>query len=148
MTLWYFGFPFIIETGIQLLSAIIGNIPAIIEAIAVVLPELISGIVGALLELLPVIIETGVQLLTALVTALPEIITAIVTVLPEIITGIIAALLEQLPLLIDAGNSTANFTGHRSAGNYTGYRERAASDHCSNLKDIARQHPGNHRNWN
>lgn len=97
--------PDLIDAGFQLLTGIIGAMPEIIEHIVTALPEIITGIVNGLIENIPQIIEAGVQLLIALVTDLPTIIVEIAKAVPDIITGIIDAFVEAGPEIAEMGKN-------------------------------------------
>ncbi len=72
---------------------------AIVEAI----PQIIEGIITAVLDAIPLIIQAGIDLLITLIQALPQIITTIVAAIPEIIDGIITALTNSIPQIIQTG---------------------------------------------
>jgi phage-related protein len=74
---------------------------AIVEAI----PQIIEGIITAVLGSIPQIIQAGIDLLVALIEALPEIITTIVAAIPEIISGIVNAVINNIPQIVQAGIS-------------------------------------------
>jgi phage-related protein len=67
------------------------------------IPEIIAGVITALLDAIPMIISTGIQLFIALIDELPTIITTIVDCIPTIISGIINAILGNLDKFIGAG---------------------------------------------
>ena len=95
--------PQIIETGVELLTALVENLPEIITTICEVLPQIIESTISTLLDHLPEIVEAGVKLLTALITNLPQIILTIVQALPQIITAVINALVNNIPKIIETG---------------------------------------------
>lgn len=95
--------PQIIETGVTLLTALVTNLPTIIQTIIAVLPQIITSVIQTLLTHLPEIIDAGFKLLTALIDDLPEIILTIVEALPEIISAIIKALTDNIPLIVETG---------------------------------------------
>ena len=72
---------------------------AIVEAI----PQIIEGIITAVLGSIPQIIQAGIDLLVALIQALPEIITTIVAAIPEIIGSVVNALINSIPQIVQAG---------------------------------------------
>ncbi|NLI61466.1 MAG: phage tail protein, partial [Clostridiales bacterium] len=84
--------PLIIDAGIELLVALVDNLPAIINGIVAAIPKIMNSIINALVNNIPLIIETGVKLLTALITNLPQIITELVKAMPIIITEMVKAL--------------------------------------------------------
>ena len=95
--------PLIIDTGLQLFTAIIGALPEIITTICAAIPEIIGNIVDAIVELIPELIQAGIDLLVALVDALPEIIEAIVAAIPQIIDSIVSAIVGSIPQIVQAG---------------------------------------------
>jgi len=95
--------PLIINTGVQLLISLVQNLPTIISTIISVMPEIISNVISALLENLPLIIDAGVQLFVALIENLPTIIAQIVEAIPEIIAAIVDGFLGMIGDIIDVG---------------------------------------------
>lgn len=93
----------LVNAFVDCITAVVQELPTIIERIVSVLPQLIESLINGILQSIPQIIEAGINLLTSLVQALPQIIQTIVSVLPQIIDAIINAILDNLPLLIDAG---------------------------------------------
>ena len=67
------------------------------------MPQIINGIIEALLGHIDEIIQAGIKLLVALIDALPQIIDTICKALPQIIEAITGALLEHLDDMIYAG---------------------------------------------
>lgn len=67
------------------------------------IPEIISGIVNALIENIPLIVQAGIDLLTSLIQNLPTIIVEIVKAIPQIITGIVNALMNGISSIVEVG---------------------------------------------
>ncbi|MUT97751.1 MAG: hypothetical protein EP147_19695 [Subdoligranulum sp.] len=65
--------------------------PQIITTIVLLIPQIISGIVNALIGNIDQIIMAGVQLFVALIQNLPTIIAEIVKAVPQIVSGIVQA---------------------------------------------------------
>ena len=99
--------PKLIQAGIDLLSALVQNIPAIIDAIVEALPDIIQGLIDGLLnaDTLEQMMTAGIDLLMALVEDIPTIIAAFWRATPRIIMGLIEALTdpENIQKLEDAG---------------------------------------------
>ncbi len=81
--------PLLIDAGIQLLTMLVGNLPAIINGIVSALPTIINSIVNAVLGSIPLLIRSGIQLFVALVSNLPAIISGVVAAVPQIIDAIV-----------------------------------------------------------
>lgn len=90
--------PTLVDVGVQLLLAVVAGITAAIPAITAAIPQIIS----ALLASLPLLIDGAVQLFMGIVDAIPVIVTALVASLPQIIQTILDALIAAVPQLIDA----------------------------------------------
>lgn len=75
----------------------------IIANISLALPELVSSIVGGILEFVPVLVDCGIQLFVALVQAMPDIIANIVESVAVLATSIVASLLATVPSIIECG---------------------------------------------
>lgn len=102
-------------------TAIIENLPKILEAgiqailelskgISEGLPQLIPSIVNAVLTMvstlidnIDLLVEAALQLMVGLATGLIQAIPIIVEKMPEIIAAIIAKIIELLPMIIEAG---------------------------------------------
>ena len=67
------------------------------------IPQIIDGILTAVLGSIPQLIDAGVSLLVALIENLPTIITTIVNAIPQIITSIVNALIGNIDKIIMAG---------------------------------------------
>lgn len=89
----------------QLLTALIGALPTIINAIVAALPQIISAILSAIGGAIPLLVQAGIQLLTSLIRALPTIIGTIVSAIPRIIYGIVRAVMGGVGQMINAGAS-------------------------------------------
>lgn len=85
------------EIILSLIQGITNALPTIITAVTDIIPQLIKGLLGCL----PALIAGVGQLITGLAGALPEVMTAIVEVLPDVIQSIVDALIEALPALIE-----------------------------------------------
>ena len=99
------GLPLIVQAGIDLLVALVQELPTIIETIVTALPQIITAIVEAIVSSIPQIIEAGVQLLVSLVANLPQIIAEIVRAIPQIITSIVQGFSEGIPDLMEVGEN-------------------------------------------
>lgn len=95
--------PAFIEAGLNLIEGLADGIMQAIPIVIESAPKIITGLVTAFLESIPKIIDTGTKLLTSLVDNLPEIISMIVDAIPQIITGIINAFVENAPKIAEAG---------------------------------------------
>lgn len=82
-----------------LADGLLQAIPSLLEALPVIIQNLVDGILGAI----PLIIDAGIQLLLSLVDNLPAIISGIVAAIPQIINGIVSALTGSIPSIVDAG---------------------------------------------
>ena len=93
--------PQLIDTGIQIIMAILEGlttaIPQIVEAIVGMIPYLVNALVTGI----PQLIDGAVQLLLAIVEAIPRILPPLLAALPQIVISIIDGLLTALPQLID-----------------------------------------------
>ena len=67
------------------------------------IPQIIEGLLTAILGSIPQLIDAGIQLLISLVQNLPQIITAIVAAIPQIISSLITAIIGSIPQLVGAG---------------------------------------------
>jgi phage-related protein len=97
--------PELVEAGVELLTALITNLPTIITTIVKALPQIITSIVNTLINSIPKIVETGVKLLTSLITNLPSIISTIVQAMPQIISGIVSALSNGVSQVAEVGKN-------------------------------------------
>lgn len=86
--------PQFVDVGLQFA---VGLITGIVEA----LPELLTTVALAIVEMVPIIIEAAISLVLALVEALPIIVESLIAAIPTIITALVEALVVGLPLLIE-----------------------------------------------
>ena len=94
--------PILLESAIMLLNSIVEAIPVIIEQLIPVLPSLIDTILAALTEAIPVLLDAAIQLLFAILEAIPVLLDALIPALPTIIDTVVAAVIGALPILLDA----------------------------------------------
>lgn len=97
------GLPRIVQAGIDLLVALVQDLPEIIQTIVAALPQIVSAVVDALLASIPQLVETGVTLFISLIENLPTIILEIVKAVPQIIEGIVNAFTESIPQIVEVG---------------------------------------------
>ena len=83
--------PELIQAGIELLIALVEDLPTIIVTIIRAIPEIIGSIVDTLISHIDEIIDAGVQLFIALIENLPTIIVEIVKAVPQIISALVDA---------------------------------------------------------
>ncbi len=99
------GLPLIVQAGVDLLVAIVEDLPGIIGTIVEALPELINAITDALLESTPQLIDVGITLFLSLIEALPYIQKEVTAAMPQIIGGIVGALMKSIPRIVEVGAS-------------------------------------------
>jgi phage-related protein len=95
--------PFIIQGGLALVVALISGIVTALPVLVQGALTLVTGLLTAIIGALPLIIQGGIQLLLALVLgiigALPQLITAAV----DLVMGLLQAIIDNLPAIIDGG---------------------------------------------
>jgi len=84
--------PSIAECGVTVFTALVEDLPTIIEGIVAALPQIIDAMTNGLTELIPKIVLCGVDLLVALVTNLPQIIVTIGGAMPQIANAMMEGL--------------------------------------------------------
>ena len=110
--------PALVDGATDLIEALVGALPGVLDALMGLLPTLIEGIVSifnsicnalpglvqilvlALPSLIPQLIDGIVSMIMALVENLPTIIKILIATLPGIIISIVEALVNNLPVLI------------------------------------------------
>ena len=117
--------PALMQSGVQVLTAIIQgittNLPQIITVAATVLSTLVNGVASALPTLLPAatsmimalvqgivdnlpqILMAGVNLLANFITGIVNSIPNLVSALPQIITSFVSGILGMLPQIVETG---------------------------------------------
>lgn len=105
--------PEFLDFGVQIMTAIldgiIGNIPAILEAI----PQVVKAIASALVEMWPSLVESGNQILDQIGNGILQYIPQLLTMLPDIIVAIVGFLTENFPTILEKG---AEFLGEFATG--------------------------------
>jgi phage-related protein len=82
-------------------TGLVQNLPAIIQALIEAAPQILFGIIGALLENTPLLIEAFTTLFTSLAQALPSIVMVLVQSIPQSFVEIGNAFMGLLPILQD-----------------------------------------------
>ena len=95
----------LVAGAIELVVSLVTHLPEIIVALIEAIPTVISNVITALIDNLPLLIEGCVEMVVQLVTHIPEIIAAFIEAVPKIITSIVNALTssENLQKFIDVG---------------------------------------------
>ena len=105
--------PMILETGTQIITALLtgiaNSLPSIIETLAAFIPQVITTlgtliplITGAILESLPLVIETILQAVGQILVTLGEILPVILEQIVAILPQIIQAITDNIPVLLQA----------------------------------------------
>ena len=87
-----------------LADGLIKAIPNIVAAIPTIIENLIQAIIGSI----PQIIEAGIQLFVSLVANLPEIIVGIVKAIPQIVVAIVEGFISLIGKIKDVGKYIVN----------------------------------------
>ena len=95
--------PQIIDTVVTIVESIVDNLPEIINTLATAVPDIIRGILIAVLNQIPKLLEGVFEIVSAITESLPQIIDSLVQMLPEIINGIVVALTVFLPKIVETG---------------------------------------------
>lgn len=93
--------PEILRAVIQIVSVIVGELPALFIDLSNVLVSCMPALFDALISMIPVLIATVKQFFVAVIDQLPDLITTIVDILPELLLTVLDAVLEALPLIIE-----------------------------------------------
>lgn len=98
------------ENVVNSLESVIGNITPVIsnigENMATLGPaigDMMSGVVGAITEALPLVLDAGVSIVEGLVSGITSSLPGLITALVPGLVGLVEMVAEQLPLLLDAG---------------------------------------------
>ena len=90
-----------ISIMLGLAEGLIKAIPNIVAAIPTIIENLIQAIIGSI----PQIIEAGIQLFVSLIANLPEIIVGIVKAIPQIVVAIVKGFMSLIGKIKDVGKS-------------------------------------------
>lgn len=94
--------PSLLSGIIDVIGAIVENLPEIIDSILSILPDLIDQLVEALVELTPKLTEAIVEIVQSIADNLPEIIQSILDAIPVITDSVNQAILDNFPALLNA----------------------------------------------
>lgn len=95
--------PYLIENLALMVTELVTQlVPQIVTLLTETLPTLIDTVVNGLLGAIPQLLEAAIGLFNAIVQAIPVIIQELIPTLPTIIDTIISALAEAIPVLLDA----------------------------------------------
>lgn len=89
--------------GVDLLTAVIDDLPDILDKILTAIPQIITSLQNAFLKSGPKIMQSGITLLTRLTEALPQIIAQILKAIPSIIVSIVQNIIAHWPDIVSAG---------------------------------------------
>lgn len=95
------GIPSMIQTGIQVLTALVDGIKDAIPQLIAMLPEVIYATVDTLMAGLPDIINAGLEILLAVIEGLANAIPQLIDYIPKIIETIVTVLVNNMPKIID-----------------------------------------------
>lgn len=93
--------PQLINTGVEVVLALIQGLTQAIPQIITAITNLIPQLVQALVTGIPLLIQGAVDLLLAIVQAIPQIIPPLVAALPQLVLAIINGLMTALPQLLE-----------------------------------------------
>lgn len=93
--------PQLIETGVELIMAILEGLTSALPLITQALVEMIPRLVQALVEGIPQIIDGALQLFLAILEAIPLLLPPLIDAIPAIVLTIIDALVAAIPELIE-----------------------------------------------
>ena len=101
--------PILLSAAQDVISAVAQALPAVIDAISGILPEVLQRIMTDL----PTFIDAGIQVITALIDGVSSMIPTLMEMIPELIMGIITVISENLPAVLETGVAllTAIITG-------------------------------------
>jgi phage-related protein len=81
--------------------AIVDAVPLILPPLIEAIPQIVTSIVGALMDAIPQLLQGAIQLLMAIIQVIPIIIQELIPMVPVIVETIVDGLLDCLPVLVD-----------------------------------------------
>ena len=95
--------PLLIQTGIDIIYALLDGIKQNLPEIANSAVEIITTLITGIIDLYPQILETGIQLIVQLILGIAEQLPALIPQAINAIILIVETLIDNLDLLVDAG---------------------------------------------
>lgn len=86
--------PQLLQAAITLLQSLVEAIPVVISELLIALPDIISTTISFLMESIPLLLDAATQLLLAIVDAIPVLLQSLVEALPQILDSILNLLLD------------------------------------------------------
>jgi phage-related protein len=90
---------------VNLLIALIQNLPLIITTVVAAIPKIITSLVNAIIGSIPQIIQAGIQLLVSLIKNLPTIIVEVVKAVPQIIAALVKGFTGSIGQMAQVGGN-------------------------------------------
>ena len=100
--------PGLIDSGTQLISALITGITQSVPQLLAQVPPIIAQLVGALMQIMPQIMSAGAQLIQMLAQGIESGLPDMVSRLPAIIEGFLGYITENLPSILEMGVEVIN----------------------------------------
>lgn len=95
--------PLVVNAGIELLSSLVKDLPAIINMVVSIVPKLIQNLISTILKHAPKILNAGIKLFSALVQNLPKIISIVVKAVPKLTNALVKTILSEIPKIAQTG---------------------------------------------
>jgi phage-related protein len=99
------NFPFIIDTGINLILALVDGILEALPQLIDQMPEIITKLVMALAENAPKIIEAGIKIITSLQSGVINAIPQLIAQIPKLVTQLASTLAQNMPKILAGGKN-------------------------------------------
>lgn len=100
--------PNLINTGMQLLGALVQGLIQSIPTLLATIPQIVMAFINGLIEQFPQILDSGLQVLNQLTTGIEQGIPDMLAKIPEIIVQFLNYITGELPNILDAGVQLLN----------------------------------------
>ena len=97
------GLPQMLKTGLAIIQGIITGIVDNLPAIVTAAVDVLTTLVGFILQNLPMLLKAALQIIITLVTGIASMLPTLIPQIVQVLVDLVQILIDNLPLLIDAG---------------------------------------------
>jgi hypothetical protein len=97
------GLPKMLQTGLAIVQGIITGIVANLPTIVTAAVNVLTTLVGFILQNLPIILQAALQIIITLVNGIASALPTMIPQIVQVIIDLVQILIDNLPMLVDAG---------------------------------------------
>ncbi len=94
--------PQIIPAAVEIISSLVGFLVETAPLIAAAIPQLITTLITAVIQQLPLLLQAAIEIVVALANGISQSLPTLIPAVVEVILQMVSTLVENLPLLVSA----------------------------------------------